>query len=213
MRCIQDAGSALRLEFLALIVRLYGEGLVIREQYHVRPFLDERGNLRAGLFAELQLPAVVSAQLVRLLEFPQLRVRRQHDVDAGLHNLLKAVEKFSKRFFFVYVAVAITEILDAFFVVCRADIIDAELLRPVDRVNDERVANAAVLLDILHLAVQHGPARGLIKSLYVHPFCAALGIDEERPGKFRRKAGFPDAFRAVNNDLLRRSDFSACDVH
>lgn len=76
VRRVDDALAALRLRRVRL--RCDHEGLVVAEEYEVRPFLEER----CDLLAELELQAVVRAHLVRLFELAHPGVRRDDHVDS-----------------------------------------------------------------------------------------------------------------------------------
>ena len=213
MRRIHDALAALCLELLPFVVRLHGERLVVREQHHVRPFFDERRDLAAGLLAELHLVAVIRPHFVRLFKFAHLCVRGQHDVYARLHDFLQTVEKPPEFLFFVYIAVTVAEVFNALLLVSAANIVDAQLLRPVDCIDDECAAHLRVLLDVCKLLPQHLPACGLVHAAHVHIFRTALGVDEQRVRELRGKSRFADALRPVNDDFFRRFDFARCDIH
>ena len=58
-------------------------------------------------------------------------MRGQHDVYACLHDFLQTVEKPPEFLFFVYIAVTVAEVFNALLLVSAANIVDAQLLRPV----------------------------------------------------------------------------------
>src|SRR5690606_24355931 len=88
MRGIDDALAALSdIATLAytLAVHVDHDGLVVGEEHHVSPFLDHRG----GLLLELELPPVIAACLVGLLEFTHHGVGGEYDVDATFDNVIE----------------------------------------------------------------------------------------------------------------------------
>ena len=157
MLCVHNALTALRLELVAFLVSLHRYSLIVGKEHHICPFLDERRDLRAGLFAELQLPAVVFAEFVGLTEFAKLGVCGQYHVHPAVDQLLQTVEETSEFLFFVNIAVTIAEILDTLLAVGGADIVQAKLLRPVDCINNKRLANGRIRLDVGDLIFEHRP--------------------------------------------------------
>ena len=96
--------------------------------------------------------------------------------------------------------------------ICCTHRIVAQLFRPVDGIQYQRFAGL-VLNDIIDLREKHCPARGSVKPLHVKKFGAAFRVDEDRIGEARGKGGLADALHAVDHDLLRRVNLSACNVH
>ena len=212
MRGIHDAPAALRLIFPflgALAIHVDDHRLVVAEQYHVGPFLQDR----SALLRELQLPAVIRAQLVRLFKLPHLRVSRHDHIDAALPDIRQKIEKLSKSLLDVGVALAVSEVLDALDLPGGADMLNTELLRPVRRVDHERLAGCRIVPDILDFLQKHLPGAGRRQPCHVHVIRGALGVDKHRVRELARKRTFSDAFRAVDHDLLCRRNHSSGNFH
>ena len=191
------------------VLGLDGERLVVGEQHHVRPLLDER----RGLGGQLHLPAVVCAELVRLLKFPHLGVRRHDYVHAALDQLIERIQQAAELLHQIGVALAVAELLDALFLCLVADVAAAQQLRPVHRVDDERAAQARVSDALLDQTEQHHPAGRLRRAGDVHVLGAALGVDEQRIRELCGKRRLADALRTVHDNLERGLLFSADDLH
>ena len=197
MGCEHDAPAALGLELLPLVVDRYGQGLIVGEQEQVGPLLDQGGRL----LLQLQLPPVIRAHLVRLFKFPHHSVGRQHHVDAVVHGLLQGVQEPPELLGHIDVALAVSHVFNPGDALAVTDTGDAQLLRPVRRINYQCGAQARVCFDAADQLQEHGPAGGALCPLHVHVPGASLRVDEQGPGELGGKGRFPDPFRAVNHNL------------
>ena len=148
---VHDPRTALRLVLFAFVIHRHGECLVIGKQHHIRPFFHQRRDLRGCFLAQLELPAIISAHLVRLLKLAHHSVRSKHHIHANGDHLIQRVQQPPELFFFVHIAVAVAEILNAFFTGFVADVRDAQLLCPVDGIDHQRPAYRRVVDHIPHL--------------------------------------------------------------
>ena len=212
-RVHDSLGAALRFALGVLAVAVFDNvGLVIGKQYAVRPFLDHA--CRAAFLAvlELHFVTVIGSHFVRLLKFSQRTVGGHNHVDSCLYHVGELVHELSHFFIGVTVARAVAGGFNGLPLICCTHRIVAQLFRPVDGIQYQRPARL-VLNDIIDLREQHRPARGSVKALYVKKFGTALRVDEDRIREARGKGGLADALHAVDHDLLRRVNLSACDVH
>ena len=74
---VHDAGASLCLAFILL--SRDDKGLIGSEQYRVCPFFQQR----ITLFGKLHLPAVITAQLVRLFKLAHLSMSGNCNIDTG----------------------------------------------------------------------------------------------------------------------------------
>ena len=209
---IHDAPASLCLilAFLrTLAVHVDDHRLVVAEKHHVGPFLQDR----SALLRELQLPAVIRAQLVRLFKLPHLSMGRDDHIDAAFPDIRQKIEKLPEGFFDVGVALAISEVLDPFDLPGGADMLNTELLRPVSRVDHERLTGCRIVSDILDFLQKHLPGAGRRQSCHVHVISGALSVDKHRVRELARERTFSDAFRAVDHDLLCRRNHPSGNFH
>ena len=205
--------AALPFALSVLAVALFDNiGLVIGKQYAVRPFLDHACCAAFLAVLELHFVTVIRAHLIRLLKLPQRTVRCHNHVDASLYHVGELVHELSHFFVGVTVARAVTGGFNGLPLIGGTYRIVAQLFRPVDGVKHQRPARL-ILNHIIDLREKHCPARGSVKALYVKKFGAALRVDEDRIREAGGKCGLADALHAVDHDLLRRVNLSACNVH
>ncbi|MNW61543.1 hypothetical protein D3C74_396100 [compost metagenome] len=88
---IYSARTALRLVLLAFLVRGNGEGFIIDEQHHIRPFLNQRCCPASCFLPELELIPIVSPHLVRLLEFDDLRVSSEYNMNSSFDDITQEI--------------------------------------------------------------------------------------------------------------------------
>ena len=161
----------------AVLVNRYRNSLVVCEKHHISPFFNKRRYKIGCLLAELQLPAVITSEFIGLFKLSEDSVSCKYNVNSGFDNIFKQIKEPAELFLFVYIAVAVTEILDTLFVVLIADRLDAKLFRPVYRINYKR-GTRLIELDILNLALKQLPRCRFIKTGNVHFLCTTLGVDE-----------------------------------
>ena len=198
---IHDPFSALGLvlPFLgSLAVHVHHKGFIVGKQNHIRPFLYHRGYI----FAQLHLPAVIRAQLIRLLELAHFSVGVQNHMDPCLYHLFQQVQEPPEFLLEIYIPLSIAELLNAVFMVLVTQKSNAEHFRPVRCVNDQCAAELRVLPYIHHLLHQHHPAAGCFRPGYIHVLGASLCINKQRIREPGSKGTLPDALRPVNHYLF-----------
>ena len=193
--------TALSLELLAVLIHSYCICFVVCKQHHICPLFHKRRYLRRSFLAEFQFPAVISTKLVRLFKLSHLSVSRKHNVDTAVNYLLQEIKELAYLLFFVNIAVAVAEIFNAFFLMCRADRFNAKLFSPIKCINDKGLAEPAVH-SFLYLVFEHFPACWLRKTSDVQLLCTALCINKYRVGELSRKGGFAYALRTIYHDFL-----------
>ena len=104
------------------------------------------------------------------------------------------------------VAFAVAEVLDARLVRLLADVIDEQLLKPIDGIENER-------LEVVRFGGERGDPRDDIgpclrrgQTRHVEVMRAALGIEEDGRGKLRGERGLTDAFGTENHGFLWPGD-------
>ena len=112
-----------------------------------------------------------------------------------------------------HVALAVAEVLNAAHLVGREDVLDAQPLGPVRRVDGQCAQGLRVLDAPFHFSQQHGPAFRGGQAAHVIAHRAALGVDEYRVRQTGGEAGLADALGAVQHHPLRPADDSAGDLH
>ena len=184
------ASAALCLELFALIIGGDRVSLIVCKDHKIRPLFYHRADVRLRCVQQLQLPPVVRAHLVRLLELAQRGVCRQHDIYTFVGCILQLVQQLGKSLIGICIALAVAEVLDPRFVVRGADIRDTHLFCPVDGIYDKRVAYRRVVYDLLYLVHQHYPRCGDGETREVEKLRRAFGVDKYRLRKARRKGRF-----------------------
>ena len=213
MSCVHHTLAAPCLHLLALLVNCHGVGLVVGKENHVRPLLHHCAGVAFRRVDELQLPAVVGAHFIGLLELADSCVSRQDNVDAPLPDVVEEIEYPPHFLVDVAVALAVAEVLNAGLVILVADRLNAQALRPVDSVDDKCLAAGRVVPDFREKLHQHCKAGGSLRPGYVHSCCAALGVDEQRIREAAGKGALADALRTVDHHLQRLCLYSSCDLH
>ena len=199
---IHHPGTALGLALLPLVIHRHRVGLIIGEENQIRPFLDQGGEAFFLLSCQLQLPAVVGAHFVRLLELADFGVGGEHHMNAPVRHLLQQIQQAAELLGHIHIALAVAEVLDALFIRLFADMPGTELGRPVGGVKHQSAAERGVIPHIPDLVHEHGPAGRGRETIHVHAGGAALGIDEERAGEPGCHGAFADALGAVDDRLL-----------
>ena len=204
---VEHPAAPLGLELLPLLVGGDGHRLIIGEEEQVGPLFYQG----RGLFLQLQFPTVIRAHLVGLLKLPHHGVGRQNHMDTTAHDLLQEIQQTAKLLRQIDIALAIPHILNAAQFLVGADTGNAQLLRPVGRVDHQRGAHARVATDVLNLLHEHCPAGGLIRAGHIHVPGRALGVDEHRTGEVGGQGGLANALRAVDNHLQSAPGFAGMD--
>jgi hypothetical protein len=182
-------------------------GHVVGEEHHVRPFLDQRRDL----LAQLQLEAVVAACLVRSFEFLHRGVCQENNVDAacqqGIERAQEAAELLSEQ----DPALAVAKILDGVLVRLSAQVLGQPFFQPVGGVDHQRFERMIRLGELGDGGGDFLPRCGRVKAGDVEVVGAALRIEEDGFGCLTSERRFADAFRSVDDDLLRSGDFAPAD--
>ncbi|MNZ96209.1 hypothetical protein D3C78_1153930 [compost metagenome] len=159
MMCrVHGPGSALSLVLLAVLIHGNAEGLIINEENHICPFLDEWSSAAPGLLPKLELIAIIGSHFVRLFELHNLCVSSQDNIDARIHYVLKQIQKPSYLFRNVGIALTVSEIFYPTFVMSSADTVYTKHFCPINGVDDKATESGSLLLYPLDMLLEHLPA-------------------------------------------------------
>ena len=132
-------------------------------------------------------------------------------MDAAVRDLLQKIQQTAKFLRQIDIAFAVAHILNAAQFLVGADAGNAQLLRPVGRIDHQRGAHARVAANILNLLHEHRPAGGFICPGHIHVPGRALSVDEHRAGEVGGQGGLANALRAVDNHLQSAPGFAGMD--
>ena len=174
-------------------------GLVVEEQQHIAPFLEQGSDL----LGQLHLPAVIGTHLVGLLKFPHFCVGGNHHMDASSDDPIQRPEEGGKLFCQVGMTLAVAKVLQTGFLILGTHMADCQLLCPVSGVDHQTAADVRGHRYFVQDIHQLHPSAGFCNSADIHMGGATLSVDEQRVGEHCCEGTLADTFTAVQHNLLR----------
>ena len=178
---------------------------VVSEEDQVGPLLEQWSHL----LGELELVAVVAADLIGGLELAHRGVREEDDVHATAQERIERGQELGELLGHEHVALAVAEVLDGFFVGLAAKMLGQALLEPVGRVDNEALEFVAATGELSGSSGDVFPRARVGKTHHVEVMGSALGIEEDGRGELAGERGLAHALGAVDHGFLRTRDLAA----
>ena len=94
-----------------------------------------------------------------------------------------------------------------------ADVLQGQSFRPVNRVNDQSLADCRISLDKCDVIHEHGPACRLVSPCHIHVIRRAFRVNKERIGKLSCQTRLANPLWTIDDNTLGPCPFTFCNLH